>query len=144
MNTTQGTSVSHSPAFLTEHHRGMAPKGRPQRSRKQRRKTKTLARALRALPMLTADLGYNIASYRNAKVEVLPGSPTTIIFSAGNTLTGMLVVPFTEAEARSRLGLPPITRPILSAHQLFEKLRQHDQLMPDEQVAVAQHEAWGV
>ena len=90
-------------------------------------RTRTILSALEAVPRLTADIGLATAARSDALVEVLPGSPTTVIFSAGGRLQGMLVVPTSENEARHLLGLEPTNRDIM-AETLWEEQRRDDAL----------------
>ncbi len=62
----------------------------------------------------------------DAVVEVLPGSPTTVVFSAGGKLKGLMVVPGTEAETRSLLGLPAAAPRDRAADRIWEEGRQED------------------
>jgi len=82
--------------------------------------------ALAALPRLAADIGFAIAARPDAVVEVLPGSPTTVVFSAGGKLKGLMVVPGTEAETRSLLGLPATAPRDRAADRIWEEGRQED------------------
>lgn len=82
--------------------------------------------ALAALPRLAADIGFAIAARPDAMVEVLPGSPTTVVFSAGGKLKGLMVVPCTEAETRSLLGLPAAAPRDRAADRIWEEGRQAD------------------
>jgi len=82
--------------------------------------------ALAALPRLTASIGAVIAGNPDAAIEVLPGSPTTIMFVAGGRVRGLFVLPIDEDEARKvlRLPLPDARNPV--ADRLFEEGRQID------------------
>ena len=129
--------------FLSDDQRGFESKRRPQGQRwRPRGRVRRLSRALRALPKLTTELGFDIAKYRDADVEVLPGHPTTVAFFAEKKLTGLFVVPFTEQEAREKLGLPPTTRSIPSADTLYEEMREVRP--PDSLLEEAQFDAWGL
>ena len=130
------------PAFLADNHRGMEPRRRkPTKHWRPRRRVNALGRALRALPRVTADLGYSIASHRGARVEVLPGAPTTIIFSVKDKLTGMVVVPWSPEEARKQLGLPPMKRRIPSADAMYEEARRYDAVTAEDSLIAWQSES---
>lgn len=129
------------PAFLTDSHRGMTPqKPRPAMSKIA---SATPSKALGVLPRLTAELGFAMAG-RDVTVEVLPGAPTTIVFSSGGKLLSLMVLPVTEDAARRTLGIPAISTCDLAADAWFEEARQQDLQPPDELLAAAQQEAWGL
>ena len=141
-NNGRHTSVV-TPAFLGNEQRGFESKRPPQgKCWRPRGRVRRLSRALRALPKLTTELGFDIARYRDADVEVLSGHPTTIAFFADKKLTGLFVVPFTEQEARDKLGLPPTIHTIPSADALYEEMREVR--TPDDLLAEAQYDAWGL
>ena len=50
------------------------------------RETRSILSALEAVPRLTADIGLATAARSDAHVEILPGEPTMIAFSAGGQL----------------------------------------------------------
>ncbi len=111
-------------AFLTENHRGMsvpAPKcGTPIAWTPD----KSTDHALGLLPKLTAEIGFAMAGRQNISVEILPGSPTTVAFSAGNKLLSLMVLPVTADQARQLLGISPVVTSDLVADQLWEEQRQ--------------------
>lgn len=140
MNNTARRVERRTPAFLTAVHRGMNPRPRPA--------TNTIpspaqSKAIGVLPRLTAELGFAMAG-RDVVIEVLPGTPTTVVFSHGGKLLSLMVLPVSEDEARRTLGIPTISTCDLAADAWFEEEREADVLAPDELLAAAQHEAWGL
>ena len=127
------------PAFLTGQHKGLETT--PERtSRSQPRwkpddRSRKIAKALEALPKLSSQLGFAMAMDPDAEIDVLPGAPTTITFTVGNELKGLMVLPIDEHEARHQLGLPMVQSPDLASEALYEELRELDMNQPDDYVA---------
>ena len=114
------------PAFLSESHRGLEsqhtsdskslPPWTPPLG------TRKALSVLEAVPRLTAQIG--LSAGPDSGVEILPGSPATIVFTSGGKLRGMVVLPMDNDEARAFLGFPPITTIDLVADQLWEESRE--------------------
>lgn len=135
------------PAFLTKNHRGLEPAPHvpsPKATWKQQPATKKIISAVEAMPRLAASLGLAMATCPDATVEVLPGAPTTIAFTARGKLKGLFVLPVSEEEARRTLGIGTYHSRDLRAETWFEEEREQDLLAPDEVLAAAQSEAWGL
>jgi hypothetical protein len=132
------------PAFLTNSHRGLEPRTNPspRMTWKPVESSKKILSAVEAMPRLAASLGLSMATSPDATVEILPGSPTTIAFTAGGKLKGLFVLPVTEEEARRTLGIPTVTTRDLGADTWFEEAREQDLQPQDELLADA--ESWGL
>jgi hypothetical protein len=81
--------------------------------------------AISALPRLAASIGM-IAADPNAHIELLPGSPTTVMFIGGGRIRGLFILPIGEDEARALLRLPLTTARDAVTDRLFEDGRQID------------------
>jgi len=81
-------------------------------------------KALGFLPRLTAEIGFAMTGLDDVSVEVLPGTPTTVAFSAEGKLVSLMVLPLDEDHARKLLGNPPISTPDLAIDQLWEEQRE--------------------
>jgi hypothetical protein len=101
------------------------------------------SKALGVLPRLTAELGFAMAG-RDVTVEVLPGTPTTVVFTSGGKLLSLMVLPVTEDAARHTLGIPAINTSDFVADTWFEEEREQEILDPHELLSAAQQEAWGL
>ncbi len=137
---------SRMPAFLSDHQRGLETRARtnqsPRISWRPDASTRMVLRAVEAMPKLATSIGLSIAAHPDASVEILPGAPTTVAFTTGGKLKGLIVLPVEVNDARQQLGLPQITTRDLTAEALFEEQREVS--LPDELLAEAQHEAWGL
>ena len=69
--------------------------------------TKAMLTAIAALPRLAASVGM-IAADPSAEVELLPGAPTTLVFTAAGHIRGLFILPIAEDEAQL-LHLPEAT-----------------------------------
>jgi hypothetical protein len=69
-------------------------------------RARSVLHALESLPRLAAHLGMAVAAQPDGRVEVLPGNPATVIFTARGQLRGLFLLPASETEARQALGLP--------------------------------------
>jgi hypothetical protein len=58
------------------------------------------------LAVLMATLGLSIVARHDAKITLLPGTPTTIVITNGMTPAAAFILPITEAEARRAFGKP--------------------------------------
>jgi len=113
------------PAFLSAEHRGLEtqPSSSP-RTLPSWAPSSSTRRALsvaEALPRLAAQIG--LSTGPEGAVEILPGSPTTIAFTAGGKLRGMVVLPADRGETRELLGFPPVTTTDVLTDQLWEEQR---------------------
>ena len=114
------------PAFLSDNHRGLLTR-RTTTSRNLPTWTPSLGTrkalsALEAVPKLTAQIG--LSAGVDSEVEILPGSPTTVVITSGGQLRGMVVLHMDGDEARALLGFPPITTADLAIDQLWEEQRE--------------------
>lgn len=87
--------------------------------------TRAMLSAISALPRLAASIGM-IAADPNAHIELLPGSPTTVMFIGGGRIRGLFILPIGEDEARALLRLPLTTARDAVTDRLFEDGRQID------------------
>ena len=62
--------------------------------------------AKEVLALLLASTGMALAGRKDARVELLPGTPVTLLISSGGRLRAAMVLPVTEAEARKLVGQP--------------------------------------
>lgn len=92
------------------------------------RRTRSVIKALEAMPLLAAELGMRVIAQPDGQVEVLPGSPTTIVFSAGGQACGVLVLPIDGARVCKPLHLPPPKQRDRTADRMFEEQRFDDHL----------------
>jgi hypothetical protein len=81
--------------------------------------------ALAALPKLAASIGLAVAAHPDGRVEVLPGEPTTVLFTARGQLRGLFLLPTSETEARRLLGLQDEPVSNAQAGLLWELDRRH-------------------
>jgi hypothetical protein len=130
------------PAFLTAVHRGLE---QPLKSEQRTipSPAPSTSKTLGVLPRLTAEIGFAMAG-RDVSVEILPGTPTTVVFSSGGKLLSLLVLPVSEDEARRTLGIPTIRTCDVAADAWFEEEREQEILDPHELLAAAQQEVWGL
>jgi len=56
--------------------------------------------------LLLACTGFALAGVPNASVELLPGSPTTVIINNDGQAQAAFVLPISEAEACKAFGMP--------------------------------------
>jgi hypothetical protein len=82
------------------------------------------SKALGFLPKLTAEIGFALVGREDVSVEILPGQPTTVAFSAGGQLLSLMVLPMGENQARHLLGLPLVRRPDVATDGLWEEERE--------------------
>jgi len=125
------------PAFLGAEHRGLetrtatnlgaAPTWTPSRD------TRKAISVAEALPRLAAQIG--LSTGPQGAVEILPGTPTTIAFTAGGKLRGIVVLPTDHGEARRLLGFPPVVTADVAADELWEESRQYEVPTPESLVA---------
>jgi hypothetical protein len=123
----------HAPAFLSSS-RGFVPSPAPQKSLRGWTPPAEVRRVeglVETLPKLTASLGLALATRADVKVEVLPGTPTTVAYSSGGQLCGLLVLPADGDEVSRLIGLPAVQTSDLVADRLWEESRQADALTPE-------------
>jgi len=95
------------------------------------------------LAVLLASAGLSLAARRDAQVELLPGTPTTILISAGGQTRAALVLPISESEARKLVGQAAPTKHDGQLEVLWEEDRAADYLLPDAELEQHQELAWG-
>ena len=77
------------------------------------------------LSLLLACTGFALAAEPNASVELLPGTPTTVVISTNNIAQAAFVLPISETEACKAFGMPaPLPRD-RELEQLWEEDRHH-------------------
>ena len=92
--------------------------------------------------VLLASTGLSLAARRDAQVELLPGTPVTILISAGGQARAALVLPISESEARRLVGQPAPTKRDGQLEVLWEEDRAADYLLPDAELEQHQELAW--
>jgi hypothetical protein len=112
------------PAFLGAEHRGLETRTatNPRAVWAPSRDTRRALSVAEALPRLAAQIG--LSTGPQGAVEILPGTPTTIAFTAGGTLRGIVVLPADHGEARELLGFPPVATTDLVVERLWEEARE--------------------
>jgi len=94
------------------------------------------------LGVLLAATGLVLAARRNARVELLPGLPVTVVISTGREPAAAFVLPISEAEACKVFGKPaPVARDPI-AELLYEAERQADLAQPDIELQNAESYIW--
>jgi len=83
------------------------------------------------LAVLMAATGLALAARRDARVELLPGLPVTVVLTAGDEPSAAFVLPIGEPEARRMFGQPKQDARDHLLEQLFEEQRQADLASPD-------------
>jgi hypothetical protein len=123
------------PAFLNAEHRGLETRTAtsPRAVWTPSRDTRKALSVAEALPRLAAQIG--LSAGPEGAVEILPGTPTTIAFTAGGKLRGMVVLPADRGEARRLLGFPPVATADVAADELWEESRQYEVPTPESLVA---------
>ncbi len=58
------------------------------------------------LALLLACTGFAIAAKSDASVELMPGTPTTVVVTSNGKAQAAFVLPITEAEACKAFGMP--------------------------------------
>ena len=96
------------------------------------------------LALLMATTGLALAARRDARVEVLPGLPVTVVLTAGDEPAAAFVLPIDEPEARRLFGQPAAAPRDHLLEQLFEEQRQADLASPDILVDRQRAFAWGL
>lgn len=80
---------------------------------------------------LMAATGVAIAARPDATVNLLPGSPTTVVISAAGQPAAVFILPLSEAEAQRLLKLPVAEPRDYVLERLFEEERQAAACAPD-------------
>jgi len=83
------------------------------------------------LAVLMAATGLALAARRDARVELLPGLPVTVVLTAGDVPSAAFVLPIDEPEARRMFGQPVAAQRDHLLEQLLEEQRQADLAPPD-------------
>ena len=96
------------------------------------------------LAVLMAATGLALAARRDARVELLPGLPVTVVLSAGDEPSAAFVLPIDEHEARRMFGRPAAVQRDHLLEQLFEEQRQADITSPDLLLDQRRAFAWGL
>ncbi|MFO7684839.1 MAG: hypothetical protein R6V60_01995 [Desulfobacterales bacterium] len=86
------------------------------------------------LALLMATTGLALAARKDARVELLPGLPVTVVLTAGDEPSAAFVLPINEQEARRMFGQPVAARRDHLLEQLFEEQRQDELGCPDVQL----------
>jgi len=96
------------------------------------------------LAVLMAATGLALAARRDARVELLPGLPVTVVLTAGDEPSAAFVLPIDEREARRMFGQPAAVQRNHLLEQLFEEDRQAEHASQD--ILLDQHRAyaWGL
>ena len=83
------------------------------------------------LALLSAATGLVLASVPDAEVELLPGSPTTVLVVSGGRARATFILPVPHDEASRALGrkASPLRDRVMD--RLWEEQRQDDLLSPD-------------
>jgi hypothetical protein len=95
------------------------------------------------LTLLLASAGLALAARRDARVELLPGEPITLLISSGGKVRAAFVLPISEAEARKLVGQPAPVGRDGRIEVLWEEDRAADLLLPDAELEHQQQLAWG-
>ena len=83
------------------------------------------------LALLTAATGLTLAASPDAKVELLPGIPTTVLITNGGKAEAIFVLPVELAVAMNALGQTEPKYPGTAMLQLWEETRQAEAIAPD-------------
>jgi hypothetical protein len=121
------------PAFLSSD-RGFEPQTTPPlplRGWTPPSEVRRVENIIETLPKLTTSLGLELATRSDVKVELLPGSPTIVAYTAGGKLCGLMVLPVDGDDVSRLIGLPVAQTSDLVADRLWEESRQADALTPD-------------
>ncbi len=86
-----------------------------------------------------AATGFALAA-RRPEIELLPGTPVTIVVSNGSKPAAAFILPIPEDEARRAFGKPVKASRDHMLEQLFEEDRQAELAQPD--VLLDQHRAY--
>jgi len=96
------------------------------------------------LGLLMATTGLALAARRDARVELLPGMPTTVVLTAGDQPTAAFVLPIAQDEARRMFGLPATEPRDRLLEQLFEEDRRAEDSCSDVLLDQRRAYAWGL
>ena len=76
------------------------------------------------LTWLMAATGLVLAAKPNASIELLPGTPTTVLITSANEARATFVLPISESEARKALGQPALVPRDHDLERLWEEDRR--------------------
>ena len=93
------------------------------------------------LALLTAATGLVLAARPDAQVELLPGTPTTVLITSGGMALAAFVLPVAPGEVLKAMGRPEPRRPDADVLQLWEETRQAEVPTPDSALMAAE-ENW--
>jgi len=96
------------------------------------------------LGLLMATTGLALAARKDARVELLPGLPITVVLTAGDQPTAAFVLPIAQDEARRVFGQPATEPRDHLLEQLFEEDRQDELACPDVLLDQRRAYAWGL
>lgn len=96
------------------------------------------------LSLLMATTGLALAGRKDARVELLPGLPVTVVLTAGDEPSAAFVLPIEEQEARRMFGQPVAAPRDHLLEQLLEEQRQADLASPDMLLDQKRAYAWGM
>jgi hypothetical protein len=96
------------------------------------------------LALLMASTGLALAAREDAKITLLPGTPTTVVVSASGQPSAAFLLPIAEDEARRMFGQPEEEPSDRLLERLFEEQRQDELLTPDVQLDRHRAYAWGL
>lgn len=95
------------------------------------------------LGLLMASTGLALAA-RRVHVELLPGTPTTVVVCEQGKARAAFVLPMSHDEARKHFGRPAREPRNRLVEQLFEEERQADLAGPDMELQYAESYVWGM
>ena len=93
------------------------------------------------LALLTAATGLAVAARPYAKVELLPGHPTTVIITCHGQIEAVFVLPLKASEVLKALGKDTVPKADLDLLALWEEERQAEQITPEVQLDRAREAA---
>lgn len=96
------------------------------------------------LAVLMATVGLALAARRDAKVELLPGLPITVVLSAGDEPSAAFVLPIAGDEAQRLFGEPVAAPRDHLIEQLFEEDRESEMASADILLDRHRAHAWGL
>ena len=94
--------------------------------------------------LLLAATGFALAARRSARVELLPGEPTTVVIYGGDLPAAAFVLPIDHEQACMAFGQPTSAPRDRQLEQLFEEERQTDHAEPDVLLDRRRAFAWGM
>jgi hypothetical protein len=94
------------------------------------------------LGLLMATTGLALAARRDAKIEILPSKPLTVIVTAGDEPSAAFVLPIVDKDARQLFGHPTEEPRDHLLERMFEEDRQADLPSPEELIDRHRALAW--